>query len=204
MGRFRDFLEKKFVSGPTVPLYAYNFVEELNDGTHTLFRLFSSALVGKKVLVISPFSETIEAQRPRRHGFFRGYDYPEFELECYTTPITYSGLPAHMYPDRSWAQTLARMKREIEGKDFDIALISCGSYPMPLGAFIRNWMGKKAIYVGSFLQVFFGVIGRRWHNSYFLPQINIDQFVTPLEASRYLPSGGVEAGEQTEGWGAYF
>ena len=45
--------------------------------------------------------------------------------------------------------------------DFDIALCSCGGYGNPLLTKIYE-MGKSAIYVGGVLQMYFGVLGKRW------------------------------------------
>ena len=53
------------------------------------------------------------------------------------------------------------MVKEIEKKDFDIALIGAGAYGMPLAYKIKK-MGKKAIHIGGSLQCLFGIKGSRW------------------------------------------
>jgi len=53
------------------------------------------------------------------------------------------------------------MKREIDKKDFDIALIGCGAYGLPLAAYIKS-KGKQAIHIGGSLQLLFGIMGERW------------------------------------------
>jgi hypothetical protein len=53
------------------------------------------------------------------------------------------------------------LRAEMEGRDFDVALISAGGLGIPLAAAAKA-MGKAAISLGGHLQVLFGVAGRRW------------------------------------------
>lgn len=185
-------------------LFPYRYVEQIVNGGHTMFRLFSETLTGKRVLVISPFGESVRANFGRRHEFFPSYAYPNFALSTYNTPITYHGLPPEFYPDHDWFQTVERMKAELSRKDFDIALLSCGSYAMPLGLHIRDAMQKKAIYVGGCLQLLFGITGRRYDNPFFLDQMNADAFILPLERERFLRHVPVKPGSARDAFGAYF
>ena len=50
---------------------------------------------------------------------------------------------------------------QIEGRDFDVALIGSGLYGAPLAAEIRH-RGGIGVSLGSQLQLLFGVQGRRW------------------------------------------
>ena len=93
-------------SGRVERCYPYNYVEKMVSHPLTLMHAFSDQLVGKKVLIVSPFAESIHLNFARRHEFFKGYQYPDVDLLTYNTPITYSGLPMHMYPHRNWFQTL--------------------------------------------------------------------------------------------------
>jgi hypothetical protein len=54
------------------------------------------------------------------------------------------------------------MENDIGQIDFDIALIGCGAYGMPLGAFIKDEMHKQAMHIGGSLQILFGIKGKRW------------------------------------------
>jgi hypothetical protein len=184
--------------------YPYPFVENLLNGPHTLFRVFAETLSGRRVLAATPFAESIKFNFHRRRHFFPGYVYPEFNLVTYDTPITYHGLPAEFYPDMDWFATLERMKAEISLLKFDIALLSCGSYAMPLGLYISNVMQRKAIYVGGCLQLYFGITGRRYDDPFFIDQINPGEFILPVERDRFLPH--VKVGPQTakDAFGAYF
>ena len=200
----RSFIAAISARHPRTRLFPYGYVEQIVSGRHTMFRLFSEMLPGKRVLVVSPFSESIRANFVRRHEFFPNYDYPNFALSTYNTPITYHGLPEEFYPDDDWFGTVERMKAELSRKDFDIALLSCGSYAMPLGLHIRDAMQRKAIYVGGCLQLFFGITGRRYDNPFFANQINTDAFILPLERERFLRYVPVEPGSARDAFGAYF
>lgn len=184
----------------------YSFIEKGVAEPNTLFHVFAKSLNGLRVLVVCPFSESIQSNYSRRHTFFREpYSYPDFTLLTVNSPITYSGLPKDLYPDATWFDTLARLKSEIMAVTFDLALFSCGTYAMPLGRFVAEQLNKSAIYVGGFLQIFFGIMGRRYEdNSRLLSSINHDQFIYPLERAKYLEYVEVKDSSAKEAFGAYF
>jgi glycerol-3-phosphate dehydrogenase len=49
--------------------------------------------------------------------------------------------------------------------DFDVAIIGCGAYGMPLASKLKN-AGKQAIHLGGATQLLFGIKGNRWENGY--------------------------------------
>lgn len=185
-------------------IIAYNFIERLTWGGPSLMSVFSEILPGKRVLVISPFEETIWEQYPKRHQFFQNYDYPEFHLSTYNTPLTYAGLPSQFFPDQDWFATLDRMKEDLRGREFDIALLCCASYATPLGAYIQDSLGKKAVYFGGILQIFLGIMGRRFNTPFFDMQINRGVYIHPLEAKRFEEQVKQWSDKPTEAFGAYF
>jgi hypothetical protein len=189
---------------PNKLFHPYSYVENILFGRHSLLRTMSAVLPGKKVLVVSPFSESIQSNFHRRADWFPNFQYPEFSLLTYNTPITYSNLPDEFYPDDNWFETLARITADVTKIDFDIALLACGSYAMPLGLYIRDVLGKKAIYVGGCLQLMFGVTGRRYENPYFLDQINREAFILPIEGEKYLKHIRITPEMAREAFGAYF
>lgn len=186
-----------------VNLYPYNRIE--NIGTHhTLMNLLAETLVGKKVLVVSPFAKSVTENFGRRHTFFKEINYPEFELRTVNTPITYFGLSDEFYPHENWVQTLEALQQEISKQDFDVALLSCGSYALPLGGFISATLQKQAIYVGGVLQLMFGIMGRRYENIFFSQHINTESFIYPIEKDRYLGDKTIAESAPKEAFGAYF
>jgi len=201
---YRDLLDSIATQQGNVSLWPYLFVERIIEGPWTLFRAFAEALSGRRVLVVSPFARSITANFVRRKKFFKNYDYPDFELITFNVPITYAGLPPDHYPHHDWFATATAMQQQIQQMDFDIALLGCGSYAMPLGVFIEQTMRRKAIFVGGVLQLFFGILGRRYMNPYFLNQINPEQFIRPMEAERYAAQVNVAEGYPRDAFGAYF
>lgn len=191
------------ISPPVLRFYPYSFIERVLHG-ETLFRLFATALRAKRVLVVCPFARSIHANFTKRHEFFPGYAYPEFSLLTVNTPITYAGLPDEFYPHDDWFATLDALKSEIAGQEFDIALLACGSYAMPLGRFIGDQMRRKAIYVGGVLQLLFGIMGRRYEDPFFLSQINRASFIYPLEREALLRHVDIKPDTAREGLAAYF
>jgi hypothetical protein len=183
--------------------FPYTFYETLT-GKQNLFRVFEESLRGKRVLVVSPFETSIRSNWGRRARFFRDFQYPEFHLLTVNSPITYKGLPPDCYPHGDWFETLNALIAEIRHIDFDIALLSCGSYAMPIGTFISAKMGKTAIYVGGILQLFFGIMGRRYENPFYLTAINRDAFIRPIERERFLAHVPVRSDAPLEHFGAYF
>jgi hypothetical protein len=200
-----SFLNEIFEYDHFFRAYPYNFVESVVKHPFTLFWIFSKALSEKRVLAITPFSQSIKLNFKNRHRFFKyDYTYPDFEIETLNTPITYSGIGHGAYPDSNWSATVSRLKSELSSKSFDLALLSCGSYAMPLGAYIEQELGRQAVYVGGVLQLYFGIIGRRYRNIFFEDQINMDAFIEPVERKYFENLIPKDDNFAREAFGAYF
>ena len=120
---------------------------------------WTDKLKGKKVLVIHGFKDTIEKQMKNIDKIWNGKKVlPEAEYIFYKPVQSLGGYGPHT----SWYDSFDRMCEDISKIDFDVALLACGGYGMPLCGFIKNNLGKGAIYVGGCLQLFFGIKGRRW------------------------------------------
>lgn len=117
-------------------------------------------LKNKKVLVIHPFADTIQKQYKKREFLFANKDIlPEFEL--YTIKAVQSLGGTNLFS--SWFDALDWMKNEMNKINYDICLIGCGAYGLPLAAYAKR-NGKKAIHLGGSLQLLFGIRGKRWEN----------------------------------------
>lgn len=120
------------------------------------------ALEGKKVLVVHPFAETIEKQYEKREFIHKNPDIlPRFELKTFKAVQTSAGGECEF---ENWVQALEYMKSEIDKIDFDIALLGCGGYAVPLAAYIKE-KGKKSVITGGFTQILFGIKGKRWERT---------------------------------------
>ncbi|MEM4181813.1 MAG: hypothetical protein QXX68_01510 [Candidatus Pacearchaeota archaeon] len=117
------------------------------------------ALEGKKVLVIHPFEETIKKQY-KKMGKLK--ILPKLKkLEIIKAVQTIAGEKDERFKD--WFEALDYMKKEIDKKDFDVALIGCGAYGLPLAAYVKQ-RGKQGIHVGGALQYFFGIKAKAIEN----------------------------------------
>jgi hypothetical protein len=167
------------------------------------FKIFAE---GKKVLIISPFSKTIEHQFQYKNLLINNYEYPDFTLLTYNTPITYNNKDDNLdfIKTNNWLEQSELMANEINNIDFDIALLSCGSYAVYLGNFISEKMNKKAIYIGGPLNVFFCIKGERYTNSqFYLDMMNNKYIIDAFEKEQYTNiSGGRD--RKSEGFKAYF
>lgn len=119
-------------------------------------------LFGKKVLIVNPFTDSMKKQVDNNFQIFKNkkifLDDQEF--------IFYKSFQTHgnHYIHNDWLETFTIMCNDIEKLEFDIALLGCGGYGLPLCNFIKTKMNKSAIYIGGGLQLLFGVMGHRWIN----------------------------------------
>jgi hypothetical protein len=119
---------------------------------------WSNSLNGKKVLVISPFAESIEKQHKVIKKVFPNVYYPEFVLSTIKAPQTIGFDPGSK---PSWFENLESIKKIMSKIDFDVALVAAGAYSYPLANYAKT-LGKIGIHAGGGLQLFFGIIGTRW------------------------------------------
>ena len=141
--------------------------------------VWSSALAGKKVLVIHPFADSIRRQyeNHREKLFENPHILPEFQLLTMKAVQTIAGTPDPRF--RDWFEALEYMENEALKLDFDIALIGCGFYGLPLACLLKR-AGKQAIHIGGATQILFGIRGRRWElNSKEVPALFNEYWTRP-------------------------
>lgn len=124
---------------------------------------WTSALAGKKVLVIHPFTSSIENQfMNNRTKIFKDLPLenvlPDFELKTLKAVQTLGNTSAKF---SDWFEALDYMITGCSKIEFDVAIIGCGAYGFPLAAEIKR-MGKIAIHMGGATQLLFGIRGKRW------------------------------------------
>lgn len=138
---------------------------------------WTSALEGKRVVVIQPFAETIQSQYARHDALFENpQTLPSFQLRTVKAVQTLAGEKDTRFA--SWFDALDYMYDEAMREDFDIALIGCGAYGFPLAARIKR-AGKQAVHMGGCLQVLFGIKGARWDNNERTNKFYNDAWVRP-------------------------
>lgn len=125
-------------------------------------RPWSHGLLGKRILVIHPFEESIRAQFARRDLVWRDMPgvLPECEMEVIRAPYGFSKTDF-----RDWFEMLQWLEAQVEEafarEPFDVALIGCGAAGLPLAAKVKD-LGAIGIHLGGPLQLLFGIRGRRW------------------------------------------
>lgn len=135
---------------------------------------WSSALKGKRVLVVTPFTESVRHQyENNREKLFQGTDIlPEFaSFQTYKSLMTIGDMNENGFKD--WFEALDFMSEEISKLDFDVAILGCGAYGFPLACRIKD-MGKQAIQMGGALQILFGIMGKRWDGTVFGGKMRAD------------------------------
>ena len=153
---------------------------------------WSRVLSGKRVLVVHPFVETIESQHSMFNHIHPGSPslLPRFDLICVRPPQT---LGHDREGFQSWNDALIQLIERVSIIPFDVALIGCGAYGLPLGAAIKQ-MGKPAVHLGGALQLLFGIRGRRWEAMpQYLPLMN-DAWVRPSSSETPPLAESVDGG----------
>lgn len=164
-------------------------LEDLSPFNHA--NPWSYAFKGKKVLVVHPFVESIKRQFEKREHLFKNPKVlPEFELR---TVRAVQSVADSVTQYKNWFDALDAMTEDIAAVDFDIAVLGCGAYGMPLAARIKK-MGKQAIHLGGATQCLFGVKGKRWEIPFYNYQEKFynEYWVRPLDSEKPESSHKVE------------
>ena len=96
---------------------------------------------------------------------------------------------------QNWFEALEYMVQTALKIDFDVAIIGCGAYGMPLAAKLKQ-AGKQAIHLGGATQLLFGIKGRRWEENYpskIATCFNAN-WTYPLDSEKPKNGGTVEMG----------
>jgi len=120
---------------------------------------WTKSLAGRRVLVVHPFEDSIRSQYEKRRLLFSDPDVlPDFTLETVKAVQSVAGENPG-FPD--WTAALQSMKDQMDALDYDVALVGCGSYGLPLVAHAKK-RGKKGIHLAGWTQMLFGIYGERW------------------------------------------
>ena len=153
---------------------------------------WSTSLAGLRILVVHPFAESIASQyRLNRRALFPNSQIlPEFDLEVLAPPQTLAPSTAG-YSD--WEDAFNTLVAKVLERRFDVALLGCGAYGLPLGAAIKR-NGRKAIHLGGSLQILFGIRGRRWDALPLFQPLWNDAWVRPSALETPQGAKAVDAG----------
>lgn len=135
-------------------------------------------LKGKRVLVISPFDETIKMQYQKRDKIYSGNKcLPDFELITYKMIETQNGEKCGFIDFFDAYEHVIEQIRQI---DFDVALIAAGAYGYLLAHDIKK-MGKASIELCSYLMPIFGIKIKRHSVSSWINMFWNEYWSFPIE-----------------------
>ena len=156
-------------------------------------------LESKRILIISPFVDSFKKQLSSSFQFYsddssKQLFKPNQQFVFYKAYSTLGGNHIHS----NWYDTFYKMCKDIKemSNDFDIVLLGCGGYGMPLCDYIKS-LGKSAIYIGGGLQLLFGVKGKRWADHEIIKRESSKPTATwiyPSETETIKKAGAIEGG----------
>ena len=152
-----DYLKNQLAASNKQMLWAFAL-----DAFHYVYdsTCWTKALRGKRILIISPFVDSIKEKIDIRSRLYDGVDlFPDCTFVFAKPPQTQGSQPSS-----DFLVELERFKGELNkvADQYDVALVSCGGYGNLICNYIYETHKKSAIYVGGVLQMFFGILGGRW------------------------------------------
>lgn len=152
---------------------------------------WSETLKDRRVLVVHPFSRTIESQynNHRERLFDDSRVLPMFKsLATIQAVQTIAGSKSQF---GDWFQALESMKVAMDMTEYEVAIIGCGAYGFPLAAHAKR-RGKLAIHLGGATQVLFGISGNRWDADPKVSRLYNERWVRPAPEERPAGADRVE------------
>jgi hypothetical protein len=159
---------------------------------------WTRALAGKRVTVVSSFSDSIRKQI-EGENFPRIWSGPNAGL-LNPPGITWSFVKTGYAPALAlgrgdwpagitcWQDAVAHVVREVKQSHADVAIIGCGGLGVPIGAELKR-QGISAIVLGGATQVLFGLKGTRWATHPVISGFWNDAWIWPSESEK--PNGAV-------------
>jgi hypothetical protein len=133
----------------------------------------------KRILIITSHKETTLSQLPNLNKIYNKPIFDNAEFYIYKPAQQNAG----SHDTKSWQFHYNNMKQELADIkntfNFDIALVSAGGFGMFLCNYIYTELNTSTIYVGGALQLFFGIMGKRWAhinmNSFWVKTLMVDK-----------------------------
>ena len=149
---------------------------------------WTRSLKDKRVLVIHPFQNTILKQYEKRKHLFQDPAFlPDFTLLTIKAVQSLGG--NNDYKD--WFEALEWMKQQMNSVQYDICILGCGAYGLPLAAHAKR-TGHQAIHMGGATQLLFGIRGNRWDSQPGFKDLPNEYWVRPSEDERPATASVVE------------
>jgi hypothetical protein len=193
-----------FIFPPAYPFYFYslksliytgNFTEDISfPSPENFYRL----IAGKKILLVTPFSEEISNiyQSKKIFKLYKNIDIQNFIIETIQSPMS-------IYPNRnneSWSETFHEMKIKIDGYlqsgGYDIFMASSGCYGLPLCGYVREKYNIRTLYYGNHINTLFGILQKCSNDFYINERIN-ENWIKSQLGEKYPTIKNVDNGRYT-------
>lgn len=146
--------------------------------------IWSFALEGKRVLFITSVADSIQEKIDHRKDIYGVDLFPNCTILTIKPPFTHGNNPSQEFNLEldAFYQRLDNLSGQ-----YDIALVAAGGYGNLICSYIYKNHHKSAIYVGGILQMYWGILGKRWIND--RPDIikmfvNNDHWTYPKESEK--------------------
>ena len=138
-------------------------------------------LRGKRVLIVSPFADSMKSQMKRIDKVWAGDHVLKHVDVVFQNSVWYTGQNMDSSGFASWQDAYQYLKTETMKHSFDIALLSCGPFSSFLAADIKR-AGRQAIQYGGVLQLMFGIRGKRWDDLQELQPLYNEYWIRPNQS----------------------
>jgi hypothetical protein len=138
------------------------------------------SLKGKRILIVHPFAATFQKQVSKLNLLFPNRSwFEDCTFQFVKPPMTMAG----NHGNKDWQEHLNDFLPQIH-LEFDVALVAAGGYGMLISDYIFTTLHKSVMYIGGALQIFFGVIGKRWFDNQAIVSLVNDDWVRPAQEER--------------------
>lgn len=120
---------------------------------------WSLQLKDKRVLIISPFVDSIKQQYQIKDKIWPQNILPDFELLTIKYPHAKTTNPSSSF--NTTFEAINYAKEKMDQINYDVALVGCGGASIPLAIHAKRCK-KIGIHLGGPLQILFGIRGARW------------------------------------------
>ena len=153
------------------------------------------AVKGKRVLILHPFANTFQKQIQHIEKLYPNRSWFEgCSFQFLRPPLTLAG----NHDKKDWREhmdnCIQQLRNQYQTQPFDIVLVGAGGYGMLLSHFIFREWNVSVVYVGGALQLFFGVIGKRWFTHKAIMDLVNDYWTRPIKEDQPPSYSKVERG----------
>lgn len=153
---------------------------------------WSDFLKDKTVLVVSPFSKSIESQFFNFEKIWNNKLKKNFNIITHSFPFS-RGLCNKESQFKSYRECLEKTKESISKLKFDFAILGIGAYSLPICSFLKK-QKISSLHLGGATQILFGIKGKRWEDMSRMQNYFNKYWINPTENERpdklHLMEGG--------------